>query len=376
MIAPGAVTTATPAAAGSGAAGAANGAAALTGGDAAAMPADVLLALFAAEAAPFAQALAAVNAEAHAGGAQPGGGDGRPSRAPGSAPDGNAPAVPDPAAAALAAVLQWLQQQSAAAQPQAVPDASAQAETGEPQQDPGALTVGRMAASPVADPAPGAQVMAAGTGAATAAASAAATDSRPARVAAAVPLPDPPADALSPDTQRILAADSKNSAASAGGGGAQPGLDLAVALRAAAASAPSPVERSIAVPVQDRHWAQAVAAQVLILSDAKVQAATLRLSPEHLGPVEVRIDLQGTRVDVAFGAAHVDTRAALEQALPQLRAVLAGAGLTLGQATVQQQARQASQNLSAAARLAGGAADQPEAAVAVIRAIGMVDEYV
>jgi len=115
---------------------------------------------------------------------------------------------------------------------------------------------------------------------------------------------------------------------------------------------------------------------VLVLSNDKVQAATLRLSPEHLGPVEVHIDMQESNVNVSFTAAHAETRAALEQAMPQLRAVLAGAGLSLGQATVQQQARRESQNANALAR-AGGTADEPiEAPVSVMRALGMIDEYV
>ena len=162
----------------------------------------------------------------------------------------------------------------------------------------------------------------------------------------------------------------------ADGANRQPGLDLASVLRAASAATAGPVERSIPVPVHDRHWPQTIAAQVLILSDQKVQAATLRLSPEHLGPVEVRIDLQDSRVNVAFSAAHAETRAALEQAIPHLRAVLSGGGITLGQATVQQQTRHGSQNSGAAARSGRDAVDQPEAMAATVRAIGMVDEYV
>ena len=152
-------------------------------------------------------------------------------------------------------------------------------------------------------------------------------------------------------------------------------LGMAAALRAASATHPAQVERTVAVPVHDRHWPAAVATQVLILSNDKMQAATLRLSPEHLGPVEVRIDVQDANVNLNFSAAHADTRAALEQALPQLRAVLAGAGLTLGQATVQQQARGESQNPPAPPR-ANAAADAPvETPAAVVRALGIIDEY-
>lgn len=152
-------------------------------------------------------------------------------------------------------------------------------------------------------------------------------------------------------------------------------LGMAAALRAANAGNPAQVERSVAVPVHDRHWPAAVAAQVLILSNDKLQAATLRLSPEHLGPVEVRIDVQDANVNVNFTAAHADTRAALEQALPELRLVLAGAGLTLGQATVQQQARHESQNPQALPRSSADVDAPIDAPTIVARALGIIDEY-
>ena len=107
-----------------------------------------------------------------------------------------------------------------------------------------------------------------------------------------------------------------------------------------------------------------------------MQAATLRLSPEHLGPVDVRIDLNNSQVNVTFSAAHVETQAALEQALPQLRAVLAGAGLALGQATVQQQARRESQNSGGAEQLVTGALDRSESIATLAQRLGLVDEYV
>ena len=150
---------------------------------------------------------------------------------------------------------------------------------------------------------------------------------------------------------------------------------MAATLRATDAANAAPVEHTVAVPVHDRHWPTAMAAQVLILSGDKVRAATLRLTPEHLGPLEVRIDMQDSSVNVNFTAAHAETRAALEQAMPQLRSVLAGAGLTLGQATVQQQARHGSQNPNTMLRGAGSVDEVNEVPVTVWRALGLIDEY-
>lgn len=136
-------------------------------------------------------------------------------------------------------------------------------------------------------------------------------------------------------------------------------------------------ERSIAVPITDASWSRAVAAQVQWLASSNIQSATLRLTPEHLGPVEVRIDLQASQINVSFVAAHPDTRSALEQSVPTLRALLAHGGLTLGQTHVQAETRSGShsgQSPSSAAA-STGSAELEQPAVALRSAMGLVDEY-
>ena len=272
----------------------------------------------------------------------------------------------DPGAALLAAVLHWLQQQGALA-PRGVPAAESAGTGIHAVAD--SADVRAMAASAAAVTADAGGNALAGTRAAVAPG----VDATATAVAApAAALSGQLADRRDPDTRGAAGQQS----ATADNGATATLMDMAAALRAATTASPNPVERSVAVPVHERHWPQALAAQVLILSNERVQAATLRLSPEHLGPVEVHINLQDAYVNVTFTAAHMETRAALEQAMPQLRAVLAGAGLTLGQATVQQQARRESQSSNAAPRAAGDAGEATGALTATARALGMVDEYV
>ncbi len=165
-------------------------------------------------------------------------------------------------------------------------------------------------------------------------------------------------------------------AASGGQAGATDLTALAGLMRSPAAASPSGgIERSIPVPVFDTAWPHAVAAQVQLLAAANVQTATLRLSPEHLGPVEIHIDLQSSQINVNFVAAHPETRSALEQSVPTLRAMLAHGGLTLGQTQVHGEARSGSQ--SQPQRSAGGAAaGVEETPIAVsTRNLGLIDEY-
>jgi flagellar hook-length control protein FliK len=136
------------------------------------------------------------------------------------------------------------------------------------------------------------------------------------------------------------------------------------------------VEATISVPLANGGWPQAVAAQVHWFVNNDVQSATLRLSPEHLGPVEVRIDVRESQVNVSFSAAHAETRVALEQTVPRLREIFASSGLTLGQANVQQDPRPGSQASAIPLRAAFAHAQTVEpVAVTAVHPLGLVDEY-
>ncbi|MCC7464331.1 MAG: flagellar hook-length control protein FliK [Gammaproteobacteria bacterium] len=157
---------------------------------------------------------------------------------------------------------------------------------------------------------------------------------------------------------------------------ARAAVELAQSLRALPASS-APPERAVPVPVRDAAWPQAIAAEIRFMAAQKVEAATLRLAPEHLGPLEVRLDVRDGHVNVSFGVAHPETQAALEQALPRLREMFATAGLQLGQANVQQETRRGSHHgtgrpVGDAAAADNGAATAPDS----VRALGLIDDYV
>ena len=139
----------------------------------------------------------------------------------------------------------------------------------------------------------------------------------------------------------------------------------------------SSIERSISTPVSERNWSGAVAGQIQWMVNSNVQNATLQLSPEHLGPLEVHIDVQSSQVNVTFSASHADTRLALEQSVPRLREIMAGSGLTLGQTSVQQEANSGAQNRPSVSRGAISASQSVgPVSVSSIRSLGLVDEYV
>jgi flagellar hook-length control protein FliK len=114
------------------------------------------------------------------------------------------------------------------------------------------------------------------------------------------------------------------------------------------------------------------------MSHKGLESGSLRVSPEHLGPVEVQISVQNGAASVWFGANHPDARAALEQALPKLREMFANQGLTLTDSGVSRESPR-NQNRPAASRSvasvsAVGSSDSATVAAARI-SLGLVDTY-
>ena len=124
-------------------------------------------------------------------------------------------------------------------------------------------------------------------------------------------------------------------------------------------------------------WTDELGGQLTWMTQRGLESGSLRVSPEHLGPVEVKIAVQNGAASVWFGASHPDTRAALEQALPRLREMFANQGLTLTDSGVSRESpRQSRSSLpqSVAAVSAVGSSDVSVSA-AVRLSLGLVDTY-
>lgn len=81
-------------------------------------------------------------------------------------------------------------------------------------------------------------------------------------------------------------------------------------------------------------WSSEVGSKVVLMAINRQQEGSLSLTPEHLGPVEVRINVTPDATNVWFTAQHAETRAALADALPRLREMFTASGLALGNAGV------------------------------------------
>lgn len=153
---------------------------------------------------------------------------------------------------------------------------------------------------------------------------------------AGVAMPDAVVAALENPAETLAAADAPRiEAATASSGFAAllaptftPGAE-----RAALPGAPPPV------PILQPQAPQQLAETVVWQLDAAVQEAQIQLHPQELGPLEVKIRIEGEKVAVRFDMADASVRDVVQSSLPNLASLLSARGLALDQAQVFSQPR-------------------------------------
>ncbi|MBI5041004.1 MAG: flagellar hook-length control protein FliK, partial [Gammaproteobacteria bacterium] len=104
---------------------------------------------------------------------------------------------------------------------------------------------------------------------------------------------------------------------------------------AAAARLPLPTA-TVETPLRQPGWDQALGERVMWVVNNKFQGVELKLNPAHLGPIEVRVQMQNDQAQVSFVAQHAPVREALEAALPRLREMFGANGFNLADVNVSQ----------------------------------------
>jgi len=147
----------------------------------------------------------------------------------------------------------------------------------------------------------------------------------------------------------------------------------------AADMAPQAASVEVRTPVGAQGWGDEIGTHLAIMAANGREAASLRLSPEHLGPLEVQISMKDGQANVVFGAQNPETRNALEQSLPRLREMFAAQGLTLGNANVSRDAPRDSHKSTPFSNGSRGSSDA-SSDISVKRVtmsrVGLVDTYV
>lgn len=91
---------------------------------------------------------------------------------------------------------------------------------------------------------------------------------------------------------------------------------------------------TVAAPVGSAHWAEEFNQQIVWAAKNDWQSAEIRLHPENMGPIKISLNITDGKAQIAFVAAHSEVRQSIQEALPQLKEMLATSGIDLGQTNV------------------------------------------
>jgi len=112
--------------------------------------------------------------------------------------------------------------------------------------------------------------------------------------------------------------------------------DIAQLSKSAESAAPS------AAPQISRHlnhpeWNVELGEKLLWMHKQDIPSAEIRLNPEHMGPISIKIDVNQDQTSVSFTTQHAGVKEAIEAALPKLREMLGEQKLDLADVNVSQQ---------------------------------------
>lgn len=103
--------------------------------------------------------------------------------------------------------------------------------------------------------------------------------------------------------------------------------------------------KPIEAHVHDQHaWPKQLGDRVVWMTQQGQQTAEIHLNPAQLGPLQITLNLSQENATAVFVSQHAEVRQALQDALPQLREMLASSGINLGQANVSDQGPKEQQN--------------------------------
>ncbi|MEZ5499557.1 MAG: flagellar hook-length control protein FliK [Steroidobacteraceae bacterium] len=94
--------------------------------------------------------------------------------------------------------------------------------------------------------------------------------------------------------------------------------------------------RELREPIMSPRWRDKFVESIAVSLKHGQHKVCISLTPAELGPIEVRIELRSNDASIHFVAGHADTRTAIDSALPRLREMFNGLGMSLADASVSQ----------------------------------------
>jgi flagellar hook-length control protein FliK len=101
---------------------------------------------------------------------------------------------------------------------------------------------------------------------------------------------------------------------------------------------------TVSAPMHSENWPQQFGEKVVWMAKNDLQTAQININPPQLGPVQITLNLSGDQATAVFASPHAEVRQAIESSMPQLRDMLASAGINLSDANVGANLAQQNQN--------------------------------
>ncbi len=93
---------------------------------------------------------------------------------------------------------------------------------------------------------------------------------------------------------------------------------------------------AITKPLSHPEWNKDLGERIVWMSSKAIPSAEIRLNPQHLGPISVRVDVADDQATVVFTAQHAATREAIEASIPKLREMMGTQQLNLAEVNISQ----------------------------------------
>ncbi len=90
-------------------------------------------------------------------------------------------------------------------------------------------------------------------------------------------------------------------------------------------------------PLSHPNWNQEMGERIVWMNNRGISSAEIRMNPQNMGPITVRIDMNQDQATIAFTAQNADVRTALEASIPKLREMLSAQNVNLADVNVSQQ---------------------------------------
>lgn len=140
---------------------------------------------------------------------------------------------------------------------------------------------------------------------------------------------------------------------------------------------------AIALPADlDAGFGDELGSRIVWMAEQKLGHAEIRVNPENLGPIDIRLQMDGNRISAQFQAANPDVRHALQAGMGHLRELLGRHGMELsdGQVGSQHQKNEPRASTGPSGPQSGGrdgeSAGDTTTTLRSLRARGLIDEYV